>query len=296
VKKGLTFSIILFLSLSALAQTPENKRIRILNHSDRSNYLLTYTQAGLHKTLDQGVSPLLYKGAIIGAGLGFRSEKSNRIWDLTGDFNYGTTTTEAKSDFGGFQNYHVSIDAQYLWNLDYQNSYPVKFYAGFATNQTLNFRVNENMFNASFGYDVISGFGVSAFTSKSFNIKGFDINLFRWFARYHPHKITVEYEIDLPILFSYIRPTYVVIENFVDGNIDLYDPERAEFATIGTVFQLKSNLGLSYHLRNQNIIRFGYLWQYYSIDPEYSRVQGATHLFQIQFKFQLNKKSLDHES
>jgi hypothetical protein len=284
------------LSLTALAQPTENKKIRLFDHSDRSNFLLTYAQAGLHKTLDHGVSPLLYKGPIIGGGLGYRSEKSNRIWDVTGDFGYAITETEATSDFGGFQNYHINLDAQYLWNLDYQNTYPVKFYAGFSTNQTLNFRLNENMFNASFGYDVISGLGVSAFTAKSFNIKGFDISLFRWFARYHPHKVTVEYEIDLPLVFSYIRPTYVVIENFVDGNIDPYDPERAEMATIGTVFQLKSNLGLSYHLRNQNIIRFGYLWQYYSIDPEYSRVQGATHLFQIQFKFQLNTKSSEHES
>lgn len=226
---------------------------------------------------------------VFGGGIGYKSEKTNRIWDIQGAFLYGNQYSPAFNDPGYFTTYNIDIDGRLLINVNQSSVIPIETYIGVQAMQMMRLRTNYNMFNAAFGYDIISGLGISSEFSKSINIKGFEINLWRWKYIYHPHKVTFDTRIDLPLLFLYLRPTYVVIENFVDGREDPYDVSRSQSASIGDVVHITANTGINYHQRNENIIRFGYIWQYYKIDPEYSPVRGAQHLFQLTFKFKMNK-------
>ncbi|PLX17217.1 MAG: hypothetical protein C0599_13920 [Salinivirgaceae bacterium] len=278
---------LLFISLGLFSQ---NKKI-IFDNSDRSNYILFSGLIGQQKTLDEGVSPLLYKGTVFGGGLGYKSEKTNRIWDIEGSFLYGNQYSSAINDLGYFTSYNIDLSGRYLLILDEESSIPIDAYVGFQAMQMMRLRTNYSMFNAAFGYDIVSALGITGEFKKTINIKGFDINLWRWKYIYHPHKITFDTRIDLPLLFLYLRPTYIVIENFVDGREDPYDFSRSKGTSIGEIVHITANTGINYHLRNSNIIRFGYVWQYYKIAPGFSPVRGAQHLFQLTFKFKMNKSA-----
>jgi hypothetical protein len=285
------FIIILILLLATSASAQE--KIELFERSDRSNYILFSGQIGKQKTIDEGVSPLLYKGLIFGGGLGYKSEKRNRIWDIKGSFLYGFQYSSTRFNTGVLTAYNIDIDGRYLFNVDYESVLPFQAYFGLQAMHSMRLRLNEKMFNAALGYDIITALGISTELKKSIKVPGFNINLWRWKYTYHPHKVTFDTNIDLPLLFLYLRPTYVVIENFVDGRTEPYDFERSESSSIGDIIHITVNTGINYHLRNQNIIRFGYIWQYYKIDPEYSPVQGAQHLFQLTFKFKMNKSNYD---
>lgn len=286
----MTKHILLFLILTSLfLNLSGQNRKAIFDNSDKSNYLLFNGQIGLQKTLDEGVSPLLYKGTIFGGGLGYKSEKQNRIWDVEGDFLYGIQYSPAINDFGSFTAYNIDVKGRYLFNMDNESVLPFETYIGLQAMQSMRLRLNENMFNAAFGYDILTALGISTELKKTVQIPGFNFNIWRWKYIYHPHKITFDTRVDLPLLFLYLRPTYVVIENFVDGREDPYDISRSKGTSIGEVVHITANTGINYHLRNHNIIRFGYVWQYYKIDPGYSPVRGAQHLFQLTFKFKMNK-------
>jgi hypothetical protein len=282
-------TILLILFILLIHNNVDGQQKVIFDKTDRSNYLLFNGFIGQQKTIDEGVSPLLYKGIIYGGGLGYKSEKFNRIWDLQGSFLYGNQYSPAINDPGYFTNFNIDIDGRYLFNVDQKSTIPFDAYFGIMTMHMMRMRLNYNMFNAAFGYDIVSGIGLSGELKKSFNIKGFELNLWRWKYIYHAHKVTLDTRIDLPLLFLYLRPTYVVIENFVDGREDPYDVSRSKGTSIGDVVHLTINTGINYHLRNSNIIRFGYVWQYYKIEPDYSPVRGAQHLFQLTFKFKMNK-------
>lgn len=276
------FAIIPFLGFSQDTK-------RLFDFSDRSNYLLFGGYIGKQKTIDEGVSPLLYEGINFGGSLGYRSEKMNRIWDFEGAFGISYQGSEAINDLGYFTTYDIDFSTRYMWNPDPNQVLPFRTYAGLNASQIMRIRYNDQLFNASFGYDILTGLGFSGQLSKTLHLKGFEINLWRWQIKYYPHRITFETAFDIPLGFFYLRPTYVVIENFVDGRTDPYDIERSKTAGIGEALLLNFNTGINYHLRNHNIIRFGYIWRYYKIDPEYSPVRGAQHLFQLIFKFKLNK-------
>ncbi|HKK59319.1 MAG TPA: hypothetical protein VJ937_07560 [Salinivirga sp.] len=263
--------------------------IRLFDFSDRSNYILSGGYIGQQKTIDEGVSPLLYEGLNYGGMLGYRSEKMNRIWDMEASIGMSFQGSNAINDLGYFTTYNIDIATGYLWNPDPRQKLPFNVFAGINATYLMRMRFNEQLFNASFGYDVLTGIGLSGQLSKTLHLKGFEINLWRWQVKYLPHRVTFETAFDIPLGFVYLRPTYVVIENFVDGRTDPYDVESSKTTGIGRALLLNFNTGINYHLRNNNIIRFGYIWKYYKIDPGYSPVRGAQHLFQLIFKFKLNK-------
>jgi hypothetical protein len=280
--------IFIFISTELFSQD----RRTIFSNTDRSNYILFNGIVGQQKTIDEGVSPLLYSGYLFGGGLGYKSEKENRIWDIEGSFLYGTQFSPAINDFGSFTSYNIDISGRYLFNMDYGSVLPFDTYFGLQGMQMMRYRINYNMFNAAFGYDIVSGLGITGELSKSLNIKRFEINFWRWKYIYQPHKVTFDVRIDLPLLFLYLRPTYVVIENFVDGREESFDFSRSQGTSIGEIVHITTNTGINYHLRNNNIIRFGYVWQYYKIDPDFSPVRSAQHLFQLTFKFKMNKTEI----
>ncbi len=285
LKKKLLPLILLLLSFAGQAQDT----IQLFDFSDRSNYLLSGGYAGMQKTIDEGVSPLLYEGENFGGLLGYRSEKMNRVWDMHASIGMSYQGSNAINDLGYFTTYNFDISGSYLWNPDPRHRLPFQIFAGVNTTYLMRMRINEQLFNASFGYDILTGIGLAGQLSKTLHLKGFEINLWRWQLKYHPHRITFETIFDIPLGFVYLRPTYVVIENFVDGRTDPYDVERSKSTAIGNALLLNFNTGINYHLRNNNTIRFGYIWRYYKIDPGYSPVRGAQHLFQLIFKFKLNK-------
>lgn len=287
--KILVIFIFVFITIAhSFAQDTLNHRKRLFYRGDRQNSLSTSFCSGIQKTIDEGVSPLLYRGTTLGAGIGYQSFRKNKIWNISGAFGTSKQFSPAINDIGYYQGYNIDINFKYLWNLDKQNKFPLRLYAGIGSNQTNRLRINEQMFNAAFNYDIMWGLGGSLHLSKTLKIKAFDINLWKWYAHYRPHKITFEYNIDFPIICMNLRPSYVVIENFVGNNNTLFGSNTVKFTSINEMLYIQSDLGLTYHLRTKNEIRFAYIWQYYNIQPEYSPVAGAMHLFQIIFRFKLN--------
>lgn len=268
-------------------------RIELFDYDNRSNYLLSGGYAGIQKTLDEGVSPLLYEGISYGADVGYRSESHQRIWQFMGTIGMSSQFSAANNDLGYFTSYNIDVKSSYLWNMDPGQKIPLNIYGGFNVIQAMRFRGNEQMFNASFGYDIITGTGISGHLSKKITIPGFTLNLWRWKYVYKPHKISIETEMYLPLLYMYLRPTYVVIENFVDGRTEPYDIDRFQNSSFGNIKYLEFNTGISYQLLNRNSIRLGYIWQYYSIKPDHNPVQGAHHLCQLIFKFKLNQSNYE---
>ena len=175
--KKIIISTVLFISVfQVFSQDTLNHRKRLFYRGDRENSIATITYIGSQKTIDEGVSPLLYQGSILGVGLAYQSLRKRNLWNISGSFGTSSQYSPARNDFGYYQGYNIDINFRYLWNTDTEKKLPFTFFAGLYSNQTTRIRINENMFNAAFNYDIMWGIGGSAHISKTLNIKAFDIN------------------------------------------------------------------------------------------------------------------------
>lgn len=276
------------------AQDTLNHRKRLFYRGDRENSISTTSYIGTQKTVDQGVSPLLYKGMTLGVGFEYQSLRKQSLWNISAALGTSSQYSSALNDKGYYQGYNLDISYRYLWSISQENKLPFSILVGLYSNPTARFRINENMFNAAVNYDIMWGLGGSLHLSKTLNIKAFNINLWKWYVHYKPHAVTFEYGLDLPLTSMHLRPSYVVIENFVSQESNINMNERIKFSSWNETFYIQSDIGFTYHLRTKNEISFKYIWQYYQILPEYSPVKGAIHMIQISFRFKLN--TFDHET
>ena len=151
-----------------------------------------------------------------------------------------------------------------------------------------NFRINNGFFNTSASfYDYVTSVGVTGKINSGFSLKE---KVFKW-----NHQgvtkggfISVDYQLFIPFLHTYLRPKYAVVANFPSTETN-YIPEM-KTVSWGTVARLSSQFNLTYYLKNNNAFQFTYKWDAYSINPGFNKESVAVNSYMLSLLFRLNKK------
>lgn len=252
--------------------------------------LLEMTTTISTKSRDAAFSPLLYSGPGIGGGGGYldRSEKFEFLLD--GGFNLGIMRTDLSgtSDTGGNIYYTVPVHMHALWTINsvFKNTPSAYLRVGGVLDFTGNYRGNFSYTNSALNFEYITGFGAGAQL-------GWDVHIHKTgkFFRKRDRDLTFLWTVSLPVLGSYMRPSYNTISDFTTGANFISGGAEQHFAFIGNLVQLDSRLEMFYRLHNTNAFRLRYEWKYYAVNEGSSgNTQGAYHQLGLAFMFNVTGK------
>ncbi|MBD0404725.1 hypothetical protein [Flammeovirga sp. EKP202] len=237
------------------------------------------------KSRDAAFSPLLYEGPGIGGNGGFitRNEQFEFLFD--GGFTFGIMRTDlaGNTDTGGNIFYTVPIHTHALWTINsvFKGTPNAFLRVGGAVDFTGNFRGNFSYTNSALNFEYISGIGPGAQL-------GWDLHLNKTgkFFRKRDRDLTFLWTISLPIMGTYMRPSFNTISDFTTGANFISGGAKQNFAFIGDLVQFNSRLEMYYRLHNKNAFKLFYEWKYFAVNEGSSgNTQGAYHQLGLAFMF-----------
>jgi len=242
------------------------------------------------KVIDNATSPLLYNGLQIGnASLGYLVHSKERIKHIDVDFNFGWLKTRTETPWYDPRNtsYRVVLRYNILYRTRFDIFDKVAWYLGPELNLNGHFRVNYKYDNSAFTFDNYNGIGIATAFEYPFSWKSRDCKL--WFVKIHRRErnLRLNWQLSTPVLSFMIRPTYVTITNFIVPELQSKITADHIDGGLFVPFNLRSETNLYYELNNLNLLKLSYVWNFYSHDPGYNKVQSAYHglMFSIVFKF-----------
>ncbi|OHX68152.1 hypothetical protein [Flammeovirga pacifica] len=239
------------------------------------------------KSQDLAFSPLTYKGNGIGGTVGYLLTSENFEFLFDGGFDFGILYTDLSgiTDSGGNIFYNVPAHMHALWKINpvLSSKKNMHFKVGGAIDFSGNYRGNFSYTNSSLNFEYISGFGLA--TQFSWDVFYQSSGKF---LRKKDRNLTFVWNFSLPLMGTYIRPSYNTISNFTTGANFISGEGKSNFAFIGDLVQVNSRLEFYYHFHNKNALRFNYVWRYYGVNEGSSGTsKGASHRLGIAFMFNL---------
>jgi hypothetical protein len=280
-------------SLPIYAGDKEKRELKKTERKARDKYLGMGLGFSCVKVMDQATSPLLYKGLNFPfASLGYMTHSDRVIKTFETDFIYGKLKSRTETPWYESRNtsYYLAIRYNILYRLREIVNDKINWYLGPEFNINGHFRINYKYDNSALTFDNYNGIGVAtrfefpfSYKSSSFKFLGITFNR-------HDRDLRLSWQLSTPVVSYLIRPTYVTITNFIDP--DLRTKITDEQTTVGLFvpFNLRSQTELYYILHNQNMFKLSYVWNFFSHDPGYNKVQSAFHGFQFSFIFKFNYK------
>ena len=258
----------------------------------RDKYLSIGSGFSYIKVIDNATSPLLYKGLQIGnASLGYLVHSGERIKHFDLDFNFGWLKTRTETPWYDPRNtsYRVALRYNILYRLQHDIFGKVALYLGPEFNLNGHFRVNYKYGNSAFTFDNYNGIGIASAFEYPFSWKNRDCKL--WFVKMHRRErnLRLSWQLSTPVASFMIRPTYVTITNFIVPNLQSKITADHIDGGLFVPFNLRSETSLFYELHNLNLLKLSYVWNFYSHDPGYNKVQSAYHGLMFSFVFKFNK-------
>ena len=252
----------------------EKKEARELEKKARGRYLWLGIGLSYVKLIDNATSPLLYKGVefpFISFGYLAHSEKKVRTFEL--DYSSGSLKTRTNTDWQDLRtsSYYIVMRYSQLYRLRQILNNKINWYLGPEVNFNGHIRYNEKYENSAVTYDNYFGLGIC--------------NRFEFPFRIRTRKIRLSWQLSLPIVSFIIRPSYVTMAHYFDSNI------MSTISTEGgffTPFNIRSQMEIYYVLKNQNMFKLSYIWNFYHHNPGYNKAQSAFHGIQFSFIFKFN--------
>ncbi|NME68359.1 hypothetical protein [Flammeovirga aprica] len=237
------------------------------------------------KSRDAAFSPLLYDGPGIGGGGGFVTRNNNFEFLIDGSFIFGLMSTKlaGSTDTGGNIYYSVPAHAHALWTVNpvFKSTPNAFLRVGGAVDFSGNFRGNFSYTNSALNFEYISGIGPGAQV-------GWDVHINKTgkFFRKKDRDLTFLWTVSLPLMGTYMRPSYNTISDFTTGANFISGGGQQNFAFIGNLVQFNSRLEMYYRLHNKNAFRLFYEWKYFAVNEGSSgNSKGAYHQIGIAFMF-----------
>lgn len=218
------------------------------------------------KMIDEGISPLRYKGPAASVNGGFHFRKPDQIKHLDVVFEYGELSNNANNST--ITHIMTDVDLKWLKTINLGAEGKIKWMAGGIWSNNWTFWLHNNYSNNAYNNNFYSNLGPAL---------GANYN-FRLFERDFSLRSTAF----LPVLNFIVRPAFS--NSRFKGFLDQQDDEKdvfaflqsGEFATIPNYFRLKTLFALEYYIKNNNGLRLSYSWDYYGFD-NYNNLKGGTH-------------------
>jgi hypothetical protein len=283
----------LLLLQRAFGSETEKREERRTERKARDKYLAAGPLFSFVKVVDHTTSPLLYKGFNFpGASIGYLVHSEKRIKTLESDFAAGNLKTSTVTPWYNPVNtsYLLVIRYNILYRLDRFSNEKFRWYIGPELNINGHSRVNYKYGNSAFTFDNYNGAGVASRIELPFSWENKELKC--WFLKINrrDRDLRLSWQISMPLVSLMVRPTYVTITNFIDP--ELQAKITSDHVTGGFLVPLniRSQTELTYILHNQNMLRLGYIWNFYNHDPGTNKVQSAFHGLIFSFMFKFNHK------
>jgi hypothetical protein len=271
--------IYLFVFTNLLAKGSDNNDTikRIVN--SRAHFLNIGTSTGWFSVRDYATSPLIYKGFLPGAQIGFSLEGRKINTALVFNFSYGKQATRnyPENDENTAAAYNNYLSLAVTRKLPVGTRTNTNLLVGGNLGLIANFRNNSKFNNANFNWE---GFGTI----------GPLIMLERKMKSSSGRIMKVSASFSVPVIAAVSRPLYTTIGDFVDGVSPTFSMKDLKYASFPTFFSLDSHISASYFLQNGNGFLFSYHWYYYDYHPNTNMVKGVAGVVSLSFMFRLNKK------
>jgi hypothetical protein len=273
--------------------TNEKKEARKLECKARDKYLGLGLGFSYIKIIDNVTSPLLYKGFQFPyASLGYMTHSKKRIKTLEVDFSFGWLKTRTETPWYDPTNtsFYTNIRYNLLYYLRSFAKDKINWYIGPEFNINGHFRINYKYGNSAFTFDNYNGAGIATRFEIPFSWKSSEFKFLGMNFRRRDRNLRLSWQLSTPVVSFIIRPSYVTITNFIDPELQAKITSEHISGGLFVPFNLRSQTELYYMLHNQNMFKLSYVWNFYSHDPGYNKVQSAFHGLYFAFIFKFNNK------
>lgn len=285
MKKWYLLTSVMLFSCFVAGQTEKElkKAEKNLARRAREKSLIIAPSLAYQSVRDRANSPLWYSGLAAGQYLTYHSveaiaQRSVGIGALQGKL------LSSLNGKGTDEMTRVDVFMRELYRGTDWNLGKCRYYVGYRAGILVNSRNNNQLSNAAFTYEAGFDIGPAGKIQRDFSFgKKLDKN-----GAPRKRIITAAYEVALPVYSYSIRPSYIVIDDFTDGESgNINDFSRYHSRSFGSFFRVLSNVMMEYHLHNTNSVYLTYTWDFYRFSQP-NTVTTGTHLLQFGFKFRLN--------
>lgn len=239
---------------------------------------------------DFATSPLFYHGIAGDLGLFRYSSDEKRESHMGFIIGYGVGSVLNVQRNTSASLGYLNIIHTELYKLPVNAGDKWQFKGGGMLNLTGNYRLNNSLFNNSFGLEAMgtlfgslkAGYDLSRLRKKVIDLKLFKINLI-------PRKRELFLQLNLGLFNATYRNGYAYTEQSALINDYTYIVDHSLKLFHG--YRLNSSVEYKIHLHNKNIIKLSYLWDAYHTGKETDELEMARHHFMISFLFKMDKKT-----
>jgi hypothetical protein len=273
--------------------TNTKKEDRKLKRKARDKYAYMGFGFSHVKVADNNTSPLMYKGFQFPyASLGYLNHSKKNIKTLEVDFSFGFLKSRTESPW------YVPTNTSFYTNIRYDVLYylrsfakeRINWYIGPEFNFNGHYRINNKYGNSAFTFDSYLGAGFASRFELPFSWKG---RIYRFLGKDRNRRdrnLRLSWQLSTPVVSLLVRPTFVTITNFIDPELQAKITSEHISGGFFVPFNIRSQTELYYELHNQNMFKLSYVWNFYSHDPGYNKVQSAFHGLYFAFIFKFNNK------
>jgi len=277
------FSFCLFSGLSAQEESSK----KALNKA-RPKYFEIGLQNGYSYHRDLATSPNFYRGYTSGINLHYHRfdalrERRFGFTYYSGNYRFSVLNESARSRFSTFQ-----LDFEELYQIKRFAKRKYQLKAGGKLIGNFNLRVNPALQNASVGYEIVYNLMGSVQLSRDVSRTEAKSAKFLWLIPYNwkPRKRLISYQLNLGLINANVRNGYAYVnQRGVTNEFPLFADYRHNFFS---GFRMNAVLRYTVYLKNENALRFSYLWDAYTTGGKVDQFEMANHLIGAALLFDLS--------
>lgn len=273
---------------TAQETTLSKKQIR----KERPQYLQVGLGLNRGSLRDYATSPITYKGVLFSYSIGYLKMDTAREVKFTARFNNGSYKYERTT---GIQS--NSRASMYVLYLNYYRLYRLNklsnsnwyVQAGGMFDANLDFRINDGLMNAGYGYESFNTFFVSGKVTRRWE-RTETVHKKFLFIKYklNPRIALFSYQLNLPVMHNSLRNGFAYIGNEGLNTSPVF--KEYEYKPFGGI-RFCSELAYTRQMQNGNMWRISYLWDAYTSGRGYNRFELSNHIAEFSLLFHLNKNT-----
>ncbi|MDN5212416.1 hypothetical protein QQ020_10180 [Fulvivirgaceae bacterium BMA12] len=257
--------LLIFITVNSFAQQGTGNANH-KNTPEKQRYLISSLTSKRLQLRDQHMSPVTYFGGIIAPGFGMLKRKEKFFSEFSLNLALGSIQAKNGTELRPMRGDYFRIDMQYSYLRFVKNIANQRFrwYVGGKLKSHANVRLNEQLDTGFITFIFTNGLSLSSALER-------DINLFG-------RKMTLSYQLDLPVVTHVIRPNYLNIYNYIDPENDWLEERLrdSDWLLPGKFTSINSQISLTYPIKAGNMVRLSYGWEYYSLNNKL-KARNASH-------------------
>lgn len=273
---------------TAQETTLSKKQVR----KERPQYLQVGLGLNRGSLRDYATSPITYKGVLFNYSIGYLKMDTAREVKFTARFNNGRykykRTTGIQSDSRASM-YVLYLNYYRLYRINKLSSSNWYVQVGGMFDANLDFRINDGLMNAGYGYESFNTFFLSGKVTRRWE-RTETVHKKFLFIKYklNPRVALFSYQLNLPVMHNSLRNGFAYIGNEGLNTSPVF--KEYEYKPFGGI-RFCSELAYTRQMQNGNMWRISYLWDAYTSGRGYNRFELANHIAEFSLLFHLNKNT-----